>query len=60
MKLRYIALAADPYHSGYGYNRCLADSFSYNARFISNYLSKQVCKINIELEEHRMIAVDLS
>lgn len=60
LKLRYIALWADSYHSGYGYNRRLASDFSYNTCFISNYLSKQVRKINIELEEYKMISVVLS
>lgn len=60
MKLRYIALWADSYHSGYGYDGDLASDFAFNARFISNYLSKQVRKINLELEEYKMISVDLS
>ena len=58
MKLRYIALSARTYSSGYEDE--LAINFRYYARFISNYLSKAVRKINIESGGYRMIYVTLS
>ena len=59
MKLRYISLwTENPSNSGY--DGILADSLDYYARFIANYLSKAVRKIDIEIDNKNAISVMLS
>ena len=59
MKIRYITLHFEhPLYSGFpdeGFN----DKFNWNARFVSNYLSKAVRKLNLETDgTYKMISVN--
>ena len=56
MRLRHIVLYADSSK----YDRGLASDLSYYARFISDYLSLAVRKIDIGLDAHNAISVELS
>lgn len=58
MKLRYIAIWAD-YQFGVSFGEESRIQFNDNTRFICNYLSKAVRKLNIETSLYRMFAVEL-
>ena len=59
MKIRYISLhIKHPFYSGFS-DEDFNDEFNWNARFICNYLSKAVRKLNLETDgTYKMISVN--
>jgi hypothetical protein len=59
MKIRYISLHIKyPFYSGFS-DEDFNDEFNWNARFICNYLSKAVRKLNLETDgTYKMISVN--
>jgi len=59
MKLRYIALQIDSLQEAY-YGKENSFSFSFNTRFIENYLSRAVRKYKIETGQYNLFIVTLT
>lgn len=59
MKIRYISLHIESEYDS-GIDKKFSYKFNDNSRFISNYLSKAVRKLNIEVNDFKMLWIGLS